>query len=88
MSSSFIISHAQILRKEFTLDNFRHWCDVCQVLKLQADNICVVTVNNAVEAELKGYDLSAASGDAEEQQEWRVAYKYKDLTVKVAIIFR
>ncbi len=58
------------------MSNYRLWCDVSGVMNIHPDNICVFAVNNAVEDEVQRAD------DVDGQQDWKLAYIYKDLTTK------
>ena len=53
----------RILKREFTLDSYKLWSNIAGVMKLQPDNICVFTVQNA----LSGKDLE----HSEDEGEWR-----------------
>ena len=56
----------RILKKEFTLESYKLWSNIAGVMKLQPDNICVFTVQNA----LSGKDLD----NAEDESGWSMAH--------------
>ena len=64
------------------MNNFRVWCDVSPLLKLQPDNICIIAVNNALEDEL---DHKTDDDDAEgsSAQGWNLCQTHGDLSGKV-----
>ncbi len=69
-----------MLRAEFNLNNFSLWCDVAQVLKLQADNICSFAINNAVSSELG--NTTKNEGQTSDD-DWNTGLSFKELTTKV-----
>ena len=65
----------RILKREFTLDSYKLWSNIAGVMKLQPDNICVFTVQNA----LSGKDLE----HSEDEGEWSMSHVDSPLLQRV-----